>query len=241
MAYSSVNILCLLMLWLGRVADACDTQGMTQCQTDYFAAVPGATGTQVCDAVGTLASCMNSKGSGCPSAALAQFNTVVDQAKAPLCTATGTCSNHTLCTGSSLENTSTSSARSMSMFWLLVALVGSLFFFGDACDTQGLTQCQTDYFAAAPGATGTQVCDAVGTLASCMNSKGAGCPSAALAQFNTVVDQAKAPLCTATGTCSNTTLCTGASNTGPESSTSFAWAAPLSLLAMSCIYLGVMW
>merc|ERR1712146_454468 len=86
---------------------------------------------------------------------------------------------------------------------------------GDACDTQGLTQCQTDYFAAAPGATGTQVCDAVGTLASCMNSKGAGCPSAALAQFNTVVDQAKAPLCTATGTCSNTTLCTGASNTGP--------------------------
>merc|ERR1712207_28436 len=89
---------CLVMLSLGMVADACDVQGMTQCNTDYSSSAR-ATGTQVCDAVSTLATCMNSKGEGCDSAALAQFNSMVSNAKAPLCTATGTCANHTLCTG----------------------------------------------------------------------------------------------------------------------------------------------
>merc|ERR1712151_902508 len=107
--------------------------------------------------------------------------------------------------------------------------------------------CNTEYLTAAPGATGTQVCDAVSTLATCMNSKSAGCPSAAMAQFNTMVSNAKDPLCTATGTCANHTLCTGADSTSSDStssdstssdsmssdSTSFAWAAPVSLLTMA--------
>merc|ERR1712113_1337767 len=49
------------------------------------------------------------------------------------------------------------------------------------------------------------------------------------------VSTAKDPLCTATGTCANHTLCTGAG------STSFAWAAPVSLLTMACVYLSMMW
>merc|ERR1712151_44874 len=186
----------------------------------------------------TLATCMNSKSAGCPSAAMAQFNTMVSNAKDPLCTSTGTCANHTLCTGGSLEGTSglASSARSVSISWLLIALVAfSVFFHGSACDTQGMSQCNTEYLTAAPGATGTQVCDAVSTLATCMNSRSADCPSAAMAQFNTMVSTAKDPLCTATGTCGNHTLCTGAG------STSFAWAAPVSLLTMACVYLGMMW
>merc|ERR1712084_55588 len=113
-------------------------------------------------------------------------------------------------------------------------------FFGDACDSQGMTKCNTDYLTAAPGSTGTQVCDAVSTLATCMNSKSAGCPSEAMAQFNTMVSSAKDPLCKATGTCANHTLCTGADSTSSDS-TSFAWAAPVSLLTMACVYLGMMW
>merc|ERR1712087_247429 len=175
-------------------------------------------------------------------AVLAPFNTVVSNVKDPLCAATGTCANHTLCTGgSSLESSSASSARSVSMSWLLLALVAfTLFFFGDACDAQGMSQCNTDYLKAAPGATGTQVCDAVSNLATCMNSKGAGCPSAALAPFNTVVSNVKDPLCAATGTCANHTLCTGTSSAGSgSSSASFAWTAPVSLLTVACMYLGV--
>merc|ERR1712019_208775 len=125
MAYSGVKTLCLVVFSFARVADACDAQGMSQCNTEYLTAAPGATGTQVCDAVSTLATCMNSKSAGCPSAAMAQFNDMVSTAKDPLCTATGTCANHTLCTGGSLqsESGSASSARSVSISWLLIALV----------------------------------------------------------------------------------------------------------------------
>merc|ERR1712151_1385836 len=200
----------------------------------------------------TLATCMNSKSAGCPSAAMAQFNTMVSTAKDPLCTSTGTCANHTLCTGGSLGSGTASSARSVSISWLLIALVAfSVFFHGNACDTQGMSQCNTEYltYRRRTGtrhafyrqrATGIQVCDVVSTLASCMNSKSVGCPSAAMAQFNTMVSNAKDPLCTATGTCANHTLCTGADSTSSDS-TSFAWAAPVSLLTMACVYLGMMW
>merc|ERR1712113_150808 len=90
---------------------------------EYLTAAPGATGTQVCDAVSTLATCMNSKSAGCSSAAMAQFNTMVSSVKDPFCEATGRCANHTLCKSGSLENSSSNSARSFSMSWLLMALV----------------------------------------------------------------------------------------------------------------------
>merc|ERR1712118_587338 len=174
---------------------------------------------------------------GWNAAALGQFNTMVSTAKDPLCTAIGTCANHTLCT-SGLESSSTSSARSVSMSWLLLTFVAfSLLFLGDACDAQGMAQCNTEYLSSVPGATGNQACDVVNNLVTCINSKGAGCNAAALGQFNTMVSTAKDPLCTATGACANHTLCSSAGS-GSSSSTSFAWAAPASLLTIACMYFG---
>lgn len=239
MAYSGVKTLCFLVLAMACGGDACDAQGMQQCNTAYIAAVPGASGTQVCDVVNTLVTCMNSKGAGCPSAAMAQFNTMTDAAKNPVCSAGGSCANHTLCTGGGSQAVSASSARSSSMSWFLIALVVFCFsLIGDACDAQGMQQCNSDYLTAVPGTTGTQVCDVVGTLVTCMNSKGAGCPSAAMAQFNTMVSTVKDPVCVTTGACANHTLCTGAGNTGASVS-SLAWTARSSMLTVVCMYLGL--
>jgi len=212
---------------------------MQQCNSDYLAAVPGASGTQVCNNVNTLVTCMNSKGAGCPAAAMVPFNALVDAAKTPLCIASGSCANHTLCTGGGSQAVSASSARSMSMSSLLIALLVFCFtLIVDACDVQGLQQCNSDYLAAAPGITGAQVCDAVDTLVTCTNSKGAGCPSAAMVPFNMAVNNAKDPLCVTAGTCANHTLCTGTGNTG-SSVSSFALTAHASIITAACMYLGL--
>jgi len=127
----------------------------------------------------------------------------------------------------------------MSMSWLLIAFAVLCFVFtGDACDTQGMQQCNSNYLTAVPGTSGAQVCDAVDTLVTCVNSKGAGCPSAAMAQFNTMVNAVKDPVCAQTGTCANHTLCTRTGSTG-SSVSSFAWAAHSSMLTVACMYLGL--
>merc|ERR1711879_910241 len=173
--------------------------------------VPGASGTQTCGIIETMSTCFNTKGADCEDAALAQFNTMVDIAKKPTCEADGTCVNHTLCTGAEGELASGArSSSSWSLMTMVCCAIFSLFFVVDACDVSGLQQCQSDYMAAVPGASGTQTCEAISNMKTCFNTKGADCEAAALTQFNTMVDTAKKPTCEADGTCVNHTLCTGA-------------------------------
>merc|ERR1712048_1283280 len=102
------------------------------------------------------------------------------------------------------------SSSSWSLTTMVFCAIFSFLFVVDACDSSGLQQCQNDYVAAVPGASGSQTCEVINTMRSCFNTKGAGCEVAALAQFNTMVDNAKKPTCEADGACVNHTLCTGA-------------------------------
>jgi len=216
---------------------------MQTCNTDYIAAVPKATGSETCDVINSLVTCMNTKGAGCPAAALAQFNSMVDAAKAPVCASSGKCANHTLCTAgdsSSGGNLSASSFawRPAAPLLILVVIFLALFEQSSACDAAGMQTCNTDYIKAVPTATGSETCDVINSLVTCMNTKGAGCPAAALAQFNSMVDSAKQPVCASSGKCANHTLCsTGAAvgsgqNEGTSSARMPTTPAILSLVAV---------
>merc|ERR1711879_1053812 len=118
------TLVCCAIFTLVFVGDACDVSGLQQCQGDYVTAAPRASGTRTCEVISTMRTCFNTKGAGCEAAALAQFNTMVDNAKKPMCEADGACVNHTLCT--SAEGELESVARSSSS-WSLITLVGATF------------------------------------------------------------------------------------------------------------------
>jgi len=236
MACNHAATLCLGLFLLPLIGSACDAAGMQKCNADYLKAVPKASGSEKCDVINSLVTCMNSKGAGCPSAALAQFNSMVDSAKAPVCVSAGKCANHTLCNG---DNPSASSFawRPAAPLFILVLLFFTLVEQSSACDAAGMQECNTDYLKAVPKARGSETCDVINSLVTCMNTKGAGCPAAALAQFNSMVDSAKEPECASSGKCANHTLCSSGAAVG--SGTSSARMATSSTIVWAVAFFGM--
>merc|ERR1712185_420161 len=78
------------------VATSCDASAMTQCNSDYMAAVPGARGDERCRVIDTMLDCMNTACAGCPAAVRQQFNAIVSPIKSSSCAST--CQNSTICT-----------------------------------------------------------------------------------------------------------------------------------------------
>merc|ERR1712185_816654 len=114
------------------VATSCDASAMTQCNSDYMAAVPGATGDERCTVMDTMLNCMNTACAGCPDAVRHQFNAIVSPIKSSSCTST--CQNSTICTaaepltcssgaGSGSPASSGSGRLSSSVFALVICFV----------------------------------------------------------------------------------------------------------------------
>merc|ERR1712118_86221 len=103
------------------VATSCDASAMTQCNSDYMAAVPGATGDERCTVMDTMLDCMNTACAGCPDAVRQQFNAIVSPIKTSSCRSS--CQNSTICAaaepltcsgGSGSSGSATSGSRGLS-------------------------------------------------------------------------------------------------------------------------------
>merc|ERR1712232_844677 len=166
------------------------------CNSDYMAAVPTATGDERCGVIDTMLDCMNTACAGCPAAVRQQFNAIVSPIKSSSCTST--CQNSTICTaaepltcGAGSEGPATSGSGMLSAslvalaFWF--AVLFSSLDVATSCDAAAMTQCNSDYMAAVPTATGDERCGVIDTMLDCMNTACAGCPAAVRQQFNAIV------------------------------------------------------
>merc|ERR1711988_655267 len=148
---------------------------------------------------------------------MGQFNAIVSPIKSSSCTST--CQNSTICTaaepltcgagsgGSATSGSGKLSASLVALALWFVVLLGSLDV-ATSCDASAMSQCNSDYIAAVPGATGDERCTVIDTMLNCMNTACAGCPDAVRQQFNAIVSPIKSSSCTST--CQNSTICTAA-------------------------------
>merc|ERR1711879_753273 len=127
-------------------------------------------------------------------------------------------------------------------FWFAVLL--SSLDVATSCDAGAMTQCNSDYMAAVPGATGDERCTVMDTMLNCMNTACAGCPDAVRQQFNAIVSPMKSSSCTST--CQNSTICTaaepltcGAGSGG--SATSGSGRLSASLVALAILFAVLAW
>merc|ERR1711988_2018786 len=180
------------------VAISCNANAMSQCNSDYISAVPRASGEERCTVMDTMLDCMNTACAGCPDAVRQQFNAIVSPIKTSSCSSS--CQNSTICTaaepltcsggsGSSGSATSGSTGLSASLVALaiwFVVLFSSLDV-ASSCNANAMSQCNSDYISAVPGASGEERCRVMDTMLDCMNTACAGCPDAVRQQFNAIV------------------------------------------------------
>merc|ERR1712118_635239 len=125
-------------------------------------------------------------------------------------------------------------------FWFVV-LLGSLDV-ATSCDASAMSQCNSDYMAAVPGATGDERCTVMDTMLNCMNTACAGCPDAVMQQFNAIVSPIKSSSCTST--CQNSTICTAAEPLtcgAGGSATSGSGRLSASLVALAILFTVLAW
>merc|ERR1711988_430771 len=164
------------------------------------------------------------------------------------------CQNSTICTaaepltcssGSGSSDSATSGSRGLSAslvaltIWFVV-LFSSLDV-ATSCNANAMSQCNSDYLSAVPGASGEERCRVMDTMLDCMNTACAGCPDAVRQQFNAIVSPIKTSSCRSS--CQNSTICTAAeplicsSGSGSSgSATSGSRGLSASLVALAILF-----
>merc|ERR1719213_316027 len=187
---------------------------MNTCNTNYISGVSSASGSEACQHIDTMISCLNTACTGCDDSVKQQFNAIVSPIQSgSSCQAGGACANSTICTAAEpltcgeSDGTNAVSVSLLTLCLVFLALVQP----ATSCDAAGMNTCNTNYISGVSSASGSEACEHIDTMISCMNTACTGCDDSVKQQFNAIVNPIQSgSSCQAGGACANSTICTAA-------------------------------